>query len=175
MAATYKMYIDGEWTDAKSGRTLGIINPATEEIIAEVPYGGREEAARAVTAASRAFPEWSQKTAYERAAVLRKTADLMRERVEDLARALTMEEGKILAEARAEIMGSAANFEWYAEEAKRAYGQIIPQTLPNKRHWTIKHPVGVVATIAPWNFPVLLQARKIAPALAAGCTTVSRP
>jgi succinate-semialdehyde dehydrogenase/glutarate-semialdehyde dehydrogenase len=175
MPATYKMYIDGEWTDAKSGRTLGIINPATEEIIAEVPYGSRQEAARAVAAAARAFPEWSKKTAYERAAVLRKTADLMRERLEDIARALTMEEGKTLAESRGEILGSAANFEWYAEEGKRAYGQIIPQTLPNKRHWTIKHPVGVVATIAPWNFPVMLQARKIAPALAAGCTTLSRP
>jgi succinate-semialdehyde dehydrogenase / glutarate-semialdehyde dehydrogenase len=175
MAATYKMYIDGAWADAKSGRTLGIINPATEEIIAEVPYGSREEAARAVAAASRAFLEWSKKTAYERAGVLKKTADLMRERVEAIARVLTMEEGKILAEARAEVNASAAYFEWFAEEGKRAYGEIIPQTLPNKRHWTIKHPVGVTATIAPWNFPVLLQARKIAPALAAGCTTVSRP
>src|ERR1043166_9034690 len=97
MAATYKMYIDGEWADARSGKTLGIINPATEEIIAEVPYGSREEAARAVAAAARVFPEWSKKTAYERAAVLKKTADLMRERLEDIARALTMEEGKTLA------------------------------------------------------------------------------
>src|SRR5438094_5633724 len=138
MPATYKMFIDGEWTDAKTGRTLGIINPATEEIVAEVPYGSREDAARAVAAASRTFPEWSKKTAYERAPVLKKTADLMRERVEDLARVLTMEEGKILAEARAEINASAAYFEWFAEEGKRAYGDIIPPTLPNKRHWTIK-------------------------------------
>ncbi len=175
MAATYKMFIDGEWTDAKSGKTLGVINPANEEIIAEIPYGGREDAARAVAAAARAFPEWSAKTAYERAAVLKRTAELMRERLEAMARTLTMEEGKVLQEARGELNGSAAYFEWFAEEAKRAYGEIIPPTLPNKRLWTLKHPVGVVASIAPWNFPVLLQARKIAPALAAGCPVVARP
>jgi succinate-semialdehyde dehydrogenase/glutarate-semialdehyde dehydrogenase len=175
MAPTYKMLIDGEWTDAKSGKTLGVINPANEEVIAEVPYGSREDTARAVAAAARAFPEWSAKTAYDRAAILRKTADLMRERLESMARTLTKEEGKVLLESRGELNGSIAQFEWFAEEAKRAYGQIIPQTLPNKRHWTLKHPVGVVASIAPWNFPILLQARKIAPALAAGCTVVARP
>jgi succinate-semialdehyde dehydrogenase/glutarate-semialdehyde dehydrogenase len=169
------MYIDGEWTNAASGRTLGIINPATEEIITEVPYGGKEDTKRAVAAASRAFPEWAAKTAYERAAVLAKTGALLRERLEEIARVLSMEEGKTLFESRAEITGSAANFEWMAEEGKRAYGEHVPQTLPNKRHWTLKHPVGVCATIAPWNFPVLLQARKIAPALAAGCTVVARP
>lgn len=175
MASHYRMYIDGEWCDAASGRTLGVINPATEEIIREVPYGGREDARRAVAAAARAFPEWAAKTAYDRAAVLSKTAALMRERLEEIARALSMEEGKTLPESRAEITNAAANFDWMAEEGKRAYGQIIPQSLPNKRHWTLKHPVGVCATIAPWNFPVLLQARKIAPALAAGCTVVARP
>jgi succinate-semialdehyde dehydrogenase / glutarate-semialdehyde dehydrogenase len=175
MAPTYKMFIDGEWADAKSGKTLGVINPANEEVIAEVPYGSREDTARAVAAAARAFPEWSAKTAYERAAILKKTADLMRERLEAMARTLTMEEGKVLLEARGEINGSLAQFDWFSEEAKRAYGQIIPAALANKRHWTLKHPVGVVASIAPWNFPVLLQARKIAPALAAGCTVVARP
>jgi succinate-semialdehyde dehydrogenase/glutarate-semialdehyde dehydrogenase len=169
------MYIDGEWTDARSGKRLGVINPATEEIITEIPYGGREDSERAVEAAARAFPEWAAKTAYERGAVLAKTAALMRERLEEIARILSMEEGKTLVESRAEINGSIANFEWMAEEGKRAYGQIIPQSLPNKRHYTIRHPVGVCATIAPWNFPVLLQARKIAPALAAGCTVVARP
>jgi succinate-semialdehyde dehydrogenase/glutarate-semialdehyde dehydrogenase len=169
------MYIDGEWTDARSGKRLGVINPATEEIITEIPYGGREDTERAVAAASRAFPEWAAKTAYERAAVLAKTAALMRERIEEIARVLSMEEGKTLFESRAEINGSIANFEWMAEEGKRAYGRIVPQSLPNKRHYTLKHPVGVCATIAPWNFPVLLQARKIAPALAAGCTVVARP
>jgi succinate-semialdehyde dehydrogenase/glutarate-semialdehyde dehydrogenase len=175
MAATYKMFIDGEWTDAKSGKTLGVINPANEEIIAEVPYGDREDAARAVAAAARAFPEWAAKTAYERAAILKRTAELMRERLEAMARTLTMEEGKVLLEARGELNTSANYFDWFAEEAKRSYGEIIPPSLANKRHWTLKHPVGVVASIAPWNFPVLLQARKIAPALAAGCPVVARP
>jgi succinate-semialdehyde dehydrogenase / glutarate-semialdehyde dehydrogenase len=175
MAPTYKMFIDGEWTDAKSGKTLGVINPANEEVIAEVPYGSREDTARAVAAAARAFPEWSAKTAYDRAVVLKKTADLMRERLEAMARTLTKEEGKVLLESRGELNGSIAQFEWFAEEAKRARGEIIPPALANKRHWTLKHPVGVVASIAPWNFPILLQARKIAPALAAGCTVVARP
>src|SRR2546425_4648816 len=175
MPPTYKLFIDDGWTNENTARPPGVTNPANEEIIAELPYGGREDAARAVAAAARAFPEWSAKTAYERATVLKRTAELMRERLEAMARTLTMEEGKVLLEARGEINGSAAYFEWFAEEAKRSYGQIIPQTLPNKRHWTLKHPVGVVASIAPWNFPVLLQARKIAPALAAGCTVVARP
>jgi succinate-semialdehyde dehydrogenase/glutarate-semialdehyde dehydrogenase len=175
MAPTYKMFIDGEWTDAKSGRTLGVINPANEEVIAEIPYGGREDAVRAVAAAARTFPEWSAKTAYERAVILKRVAELMRERLESMARTLTREEGKVLLEARGEINGSLAYFDWFAEEIKRADGEIIPNTLPNKRHWTLKHPVGVVASIAPWNFPVLLQARKIAPALAAGCPVVARP
>src|SRR5438046_9090451 len=158
MPATYKMFIDGEWTDAKSGKTLGVINPANEEIIAEVPYGDREDTARAVAAAARAFPEWAAKTAYERAAILKRTAELMRERLEAMARTLTMEEGKVLLEARGELNGSAAYFEWFAEEAKRAGGEIIPQTLPNKRHWTLQHPVGVGARIAPGTFPGVVRA-----------------
>lgn len=175
MSERMQMYINGEWIGARSGRTLGIVNPATEEIIQEVPYGGREEARSAIEAAGAAFTTWSKTTAYERAAVLKKAADLMRSRQEEMALTLTREQGKTLFESRAEIMHSANNLEWMAEEAKRAYGRIIPQTLPNKRHFTLRHPVGPVATIAPWNFPVLLQARKIAPALAAGCTVVARP
>lgn len=175
MADRMQMYINGRWTAARSGKTLGIINPATEEVLQEVPYGGREDVREAVEAAGAAFPSWSRTTAYERAAILKKVADLIRERTEELALQLTKEQGKTLPESRAEMAQSAANFEWMAEECKRAYGQIIPQSLPNKRHWTLKHPVGPVAAIAPWNFPVLLQARKIAPALAAGCTVVARP
>ncbi|MFM7149417.1 MAG: NAD-dependent succinate-semialdehyde dehydrogenase, partial [Gemmataceae bacterium] len=125
--------------------------------------------------ASKAMPAWMKLTAYDRARVLKKTADLMRERVEAIAKTLTMEQGKPLAEARAEVLHSADTFEWFAEEGKRAYGQIIPNSMPGKRHMTLKHPVGVVAAISPWNFPITLQARKIAPALAAGCTIVSRP
>jgi succinate-semialdehyde dehydrogenase/glutarate-semialdehyde dehydrogenase len=170
-----KLFINGEWRDAASGRTLAIDNPADESVILEIPYGSREDCRRAIDAASAAFPTWSALTAYERGAILRRTAELIRERQEAMARTLTMEEGKTLFESRAEIAQSAANFDWMAEEAKRAYGEIIPPALANKRHWTLKHPVGVCATIAPWNFPVLLQARKIAPALAAGCTVVARP
>src|SRR5215212_8350078 len=120
MQPHYRMYIDGEWTNAASGRTLGIINPATEEIITDVPYGGKEDTKRAVAAASRAFPGWAGKTAYERAAVLAKTGALLRERLEEIARVLSMEEGKTLLESRGEIAQSAGNFEWMAEEAKRA-------------------------------------------------------
>ncbi|HLW66580.1 MAG TPA: NAD-dependent succinate-semialdehyde dehydrogenase [Gemmataceae bacterium] len=170
-----KMFIDGQWCDAENGRTLGVINPATEEIVAEVAYGGQAETRRALEAAHTAMPAWMKLTAWERAKVLKKTADLMRERADDIARTLTVEQGKPVAEAKAEVLHSADTFEWFAEEGKRAYGQIIPNSAAGKRHITIKHPVGVVGAISPWNFPVTLQARKIAPALAAGCTIVSRP
>jgi succinate-semialdehyde dehydrogenase / glutarate-semialdehyde dehydrogenase len=170
-----RMYIDGKWTDAADGRTLGVINPATEEVIVEVAYGTRTDARRALEAAHKAMPGWMKLTSWDRAKVLRKTADLMRERADAIARTLTMEQGKPLAEAKAEVLHSADTFEWFGEEGKRAYGQVIPNSAPGKRHMTIKHPVGVVAAISPWNFPITLQARKIAPALAAGCTIVSRP
>src|SRR5205823_4536767 len=157
------------------GRTLKVINPATEEVLAEMAYGGRAEVKRAIEAAHRAMQGWMKQTANERAKVLKKTADLMRDRADSIARTLTLEQGKPLAESKAEILHSADTFEWFGEEGKRAYGQVIPPGVPGKRHVTLKHPVGVVAAISPWNFPVTLQARKIAPALAAGCTVVSRP
>ena len=175
MSERFKMYINGRWSDARSGKRLGVINPATEEILEEIPYGDRGEVHEAVEAAGEAFKTWSKTTAYERATILKKVADLMRQRTEDLAQTLTREQGKTLFESRAEMGQSAANFEWMAEECKRSYGMVIPQTLPNKRHLTLKHPVGPVASIAPWNFPVLLQARKVSAALAAGCTIVARP
>src|SRR5262245_7470546 len=174
-ASLKRMYIDGKWCAADNGRTLGVINPATEEVICEVAYAGRAETRRAMEAAARALPGWMKLTAYDRAKVLKKTADLMRERADAIARTLTLEQGKPLAEAKAEVLHSADTFEWFAEEGKRAYGQVIPNSLPGKRHATFKHPVGVVAAISPWNFPVTLQARKIAPALAAGCTIVCKP
>jgi succinate-semialdehyde dehydrogenase / glutarate-semialdehyde dehydrogenase len=170
-----KMLIDGKWCDSDSGRTLGVINPATEEVITDVAYGGKAETRRALEAAKRAMPAWMKSTPYERAKVLKKTADLMRERADVIARTLTTEQGKPVAEAKAEILHSADTFEWFAEEGKRAYGQVIPNSAPGKRHITVKHPVGVVGAISPWNFPITLQSRKIAPALAAGCTIVSRP
>src|SRR6267142_335816 len=170
-----KMYIDGQWCAAADGKTVGVINPATEEVIVEMALGSRADVKRAIEAAAKALPGWMKQTAYDRAKVLKKTADLMRERADAIARTLTLEQGKPLAESKAEVLHSADTFEWFGEEGKRAYGQVIPNSAPGKRHITLKHPVGVVAAISPWNFPITLQSRKIAPALAAGCTVVSKP
>src|SRR5437764_5326709 len=170
-----QLFINGEWVNSSSGKTLAVENPATEETIADVSSGTRVDCRRAIAAAIEAMKTWMKLTPYDRAKVLKKTADLMRERADALARTMTMEQGKPLAEAKGEVMHSADTFEWFAEEGKRAYGQVIPQSAANKRHLTIKHPVGVVGAIGPWNFPITLQARKIAPALAAGCTIVCKP
>jgi succinate-semialdehyde dehydrogenase/glutarate-semialdehyde dehydrogenase len=169
------MYIDGKWCNGDEGRTLGVINPATEEVICEVAIGGRAETRRALEAAHRAMQSWMKLSAWDRGKVLKKTAELMRQRADAIARTLTTEQGKPVAESKAEVLHSADTFEWFGEEGKRAYGQVIPPSQPGKRHLTLKHPVGVVGAISPWNFPVTLQARKIAPALAAGCTIVCRP
>src|SRR5580700_2681210 len=170
-----QLFINGEWCDSSSGKKLAVENPATEETIAEVALGTREDCKRAIAAAAEAMKTWIKLTPYDRAKVLKKTADLMRERADSIARTLTMEQGKPLAEAKAEVLHSADTFEWFAEEGKRAYGQVIPNSAPGKRHITLKHPVGVVGSIGPWNFPITLHARKIAPALAVGCTVVSKP
>jgi succinate-semialdehyde dehydrogenase/glutarate-semialdehyde dehydrogenase len=174
-SAAQRMFIDGKWVDAQDGKTIGVINPATEEVIAPMAFGSRADCKRALEAAAKAMPAWMKLTPFDRAKVLKKTADLMRERADAMARTLTLEQGKPLAEAKAEILHSADTFEWFAEEGKRAYGQVIPNSLPGKRHVTLKHPVGVVGAISPWNFPITLQSRKIAPALAAGCTIVCKP
>jgi succinate-semialdehyde dehydrogenase / glutarate-semialdehyde dehydrogenase len=174
-ATLKRMYIDGNWCEADSGRTLEVINPATEEALDVIAYGSRAETKRALEAAHKAMPAWQKSTTWDRAKVLKKTADLMRQRCDVIARTMTMEQGKPLAEARAEILHSADTFEWFGEEGKRSYGQVIPQSVPDKRHMTLKHPVGVVGAISPWNFPVTLPSRKIAPALAAGCTIVCKP
>jgi succinate-semialdehyde dehydrogenase/glutarate-semialdehyde dehydrogenase len=174
-ATSKKMLIDGQWCDAADGKVVGVINPATEEIVADMAFGSRADAKRAIAAAGKAMVSWMKLTPYDRAKVLKKTADLMRERADAIARTLTMEQGKPLAEAKGEVLHSADTFEWFAEEGKRSYGQVIPNSAPGKRHVTLKHPVGVVGAISPWNFPITLQARKIAPALAAGCTIVCKP
>src|SRR5579859_173697 len=139
-----QMYIDGRWCDAANGRTLGVINPATEEIIAPVAYGGRAETKRALEAAAKALPVWMKLTSWDRGKILKKTADLIRTRADAIARTMTMEQGKPLPEAKAEILHSADTFEWFGEEGKRAYGQVIPNSQPGKRHMTLKHAVGVV-------------------------------
>src|SRR5947209_14212732 len=174
-ATQRRMYIDGKWCEAKDGKTVGIINPATEEVIVDMAFGSRADTRRALEAAGKALPGWMKVSPNERGKILKKTAELMRERADAIAKTLTMEQGKPLAEAKAELLHSADTFEWFAEEGKRAYGNIIPAWVPNKKHVTLKHPVGVVGAISPWNFPITLQSRKIAPALAAGSTIVSKP
>ncbi len=170
-----QLYINGAWCDSGNGKRLSVINPATEESIGEVAFGTRADCKRAIEAAHLAMNSWAKLTSWDRAKILKKTAELMRNRADGIARTLTMEQGKPLAEAKAEVLHSADTFEWFAEEGKRAYGQVIPNSAPGKRHLTIKHPVGVVGAIGPWNFPITLQARKIAPALAVGCTIVCKP
>jgi len=169
------MYIDGTWCEADSGRTIDVINPATERPVCQVASCGRTETDRAIQAAHKALESWRALTPYEREAPLRKTGELIRERAEEIARALTMEQGKPLAEARLEVLANAVFFEWYAEEGTRVYGQIVPSHFKHKRLFIFHQPVGVCAMISPWNFPLFLQGRKIAPALAAGCTCVCRP
>ena len=170
-----QLYIDQEWVDGEGGETLDVINPATEEPIATVARGTAADARRALEAAQKALGGWKALPVYERSVRLKRIADLMRENVDYLATALTLEQGKPLPESRAETLGSAATFEWFAEEAKRAYGRTIPASVPHKRIFTVRHPVGVCASVSPWNFPLVLQARKLAPALAVGCTCVARP
>jgi succinate-semialdehyde dehydrogenase/glutarate-semialdehyde dehydrogenase len=169
------LLIDGRWRAAASGQTFDVLNPATEEPLATVAQGGAEETRRAIEAAARALPGWIDQNAWGRSQVLKRTAGLLRERCDRIARTLTLEQGKPLPESRGEVLHAADEFEWFAEEAKRAYGDVIPQASGGKRHFTLRHPVGVVGAIAPWNFPVALMARKVAPALAAGCTVVAKP
>ena len=166
-------YIDGQWITAS--KTFSVDNPATGEIIANVPDLGASETRQAIEAANRAFPAWSKKTAKERAIILRRWFDLLLANQEDLAKLMTLEQGKPLAEARGEVAYAGAFLEWFAEEGKRIYGDTIPQHQADKRIVVIKQPVGVVAAITPWNFPLAMIARKAGPALAAGCTLVIKP
>ena len=168
-------YINGQWVDADSGETLDVLNPANGEVVASIAKCGTAETKRAIEAAETAFKTWSQTSAKERAALLRKWLDLMMAAQEDLAHVMTAEQGKPLAESRGEIAYGASYIEWFAEEAKRIYGDTIAAPTNDKRVVVIKQPVGVVACITPWNFPNAMLARKIAPALAAGCTVVCKP
>ena len=165
--------IDGKWIS--SAKTFSVTDPATGTEIATVPDLGANDAALAIDAASRALPGWSVKTAKERAVILKRWFDLITAETESLAQLMTTEQGKPLAEARAEVGYGASFIEWFAEEGKRAYGRTIPTTAASKRYVTIKQPIGVVAAIAPWNFPIAMITRKVAPALASGCTIVVKP
>ena len=168
-------YIDGQWVGADSGATFDVTNPATGELIARVPQMGEAEAERAVIAAHKAFKQWKRKTAKERSELLQAWYSLMQDNLDDLALILTAEQGKPLAEARGELANGTSFVQWFAEEAKRVYGDTVPQPSADKRILVTKEPIGVTAAITPWNFPHAMITRKVAPALAAGCAMVLRP
>lgn len=168
-------FINGQWISADNGETFSVTSPADNTPITDVARVGGVETRRAIEAAEAALPAWRDKTAKERAAILRQWFTLMHEHKEDLARLLSWEQGKPLAESRGEIDYGASFIEWFAEEGKRVYGDVIPNDKPGRRLVVIKQPVGVVAAITPWNFPVAMITRKAGPALAAGCTMVLKP
>ena len=170
-----KMLIGGAWVDADGGATIEVNNPATGEIIGTISKAGAAETRRAIEAAAEAFKTWRATTAAERAAKLHKLADLITQNADELALILTTEQGKPLAEAKGEIGASAAYVRWFAEEARRLYGDVIPSPWPNRRILVTKEPVGVCAAVTPWNFPSSMLSRKIGAALAAGCTVVCKP
>jgi succinate-semialdehyde dehydrogenase / glutarate-semialdehyde dehydrogenase len=168
-------YVDGQWVDADGKGTFEVKNPANGERVGTMPKFGRAETRRAIDVANAAWPAWRAKTGKERAALLRKWFDLIVANADDLALLMTMEQGKPLAESKGEIVYSASFIEWFGEEAKRVYGDTIPQNVPGRRIIVMKEPIGVVAAITPWNFPSAMITRKVGPALAAGCTVVCRP
>ncbi len=170
-----RCYVDGTWIEADAGETIEVTNPATGAVIGTIPRLGAAETRRAIEAANRAWPAWRGLNAADRSRILRRWAELMLENQEDLARLMTAEQGKPLAEARGEIAYAASFLEWFAEEARRIYGDIIPPHQNDKRILVLKQPVGVCAAITPWNFPSAMITRKAGAALAAGCTMVVKP
>jgi succinate-semialdehyde dehydrogenase / glutarate-semialdehyde dehydrogenase len=173
--AQYGIFINNAWHSAASGKTFAVTNPATGAHLADVPDAGGSETLAAIDAAAAALPAWAATPAPARAELMRKAAALMVEQRERLATIMTLEQGKPLTEARGEIVYAASFLNWFAGEAERAYGQIVPASAPNKRILVLRQPVGVVALITPWNFPAAMLTRKLAPALAAGCTAICKP
>lgn len=169
------MFIDGEWVDARSGKTFDVTNPATGELLGSAPAGEPEDAVAAIDAAHASFSDWANTTAYERSRLLYRAWQLMTERSEMLAQLMTAEQGKPLKAARAEVNYAADFLIWFAEEAKRVNGEWLPSQRPDQRFLSVKAPVGVVAAITPWNYPISMLTRKMGPALAAGCTLVLKP
>lgn len=168
-------FIDGAWVSANSGTTLAVTNLVNGELVATIPDMGTEETCNAILAAKRAFIAWRDRTAEDRSRILRRWFELMMENQNDLALLMTSEQGKPLAESRGEIAYAASYIEWFAEEAKRVYGNTIPSPWVDKRIIVTKEPVGVCAAITPWNFPAAMITRKVAPALASGCTIIVKP
>lgn len=168
-------YINGQWLDADNGQTINVTNPATNDVIGTVPKMGTDETRKAIEVAEKAQVAWRRKTAKERSVILRRWYDLLLKNQEDLALLLTLEQGKPLAEAKGEIAYGASYLEWFAEEAKRIYGDVIPGHMDDKRVMVLKQPIGVTAAITPWNFPNAMITRKAGAALAAGCSMVLKP
>ena len=171
----HQAFIDGRWCDSDHGATFEVTNPATGETLGTVPKMGAAETKRAIEAAKRAWPLWRGKPARERSAILRRWNDLIVANVDDLGKLMTLEQGKPLEEAKGEVLYAASFIEWFAEEAKRAYGDTIPSPWSDRRLVVIKQPIGVCAAITPWNFPAAMITRKAGPALASGCTMVAKP
>ncbi len=169
------LFIGGEWCQSESGAVMPVVNPATGETIAELPVASHADMDAALDAAKKGFEIWRRKTAYERAQVLHAAAQLLRERSARIGRISTIEQGKVLSESTMEAFACADIFDWYAEEARRAYGRIVPTKFPGVRHMVLKEPIGPVAAFTPWNFPTTIPSRKIAAALAAGCSMVIKP
>jgi succinate-semialdehyde dehydrogenase/glutarate-semialdehyde dehydrogenase len=169
---TLNHYIDGQWVQPTSGKSQDVMNPAKNTPLATLGFAGRPDLDKAIKAAEKGFATWRKVSAFERSGILRKAANLVRERADDIARVLTMEQGKILAEAKMEVMSGADVIDWFAEEGKRAYGRIIPARADGVRNMVIQEPIGVTAGFAPWNFPVTQAVRKIAASLAAGCSII---
>jgi succinate-semialdehyde dehydrogenase/glutarate-semialdehyde dehydrogenase len=169
------MFIDGKWMEAESGRSFQSFNPASGEPIGQIPDGHEVDAVKAVDAASGAFTTWSTQTAYQRSQFLYRAHRLMMENLEQLAAVMTQEQGKPIQAARNEVKYGADFLLWYAEEAKRIYGRTIPSARADQRFIVVRQPVGVVGAITPWNYPISMITRKVAPALAAGCTIVVKP
>ncbi|MFH1539985.1 MAG: NAD-dependent succinate-semialdehyde dehydrogenase [bacterium] len=175
MGVPHDMYIDGEWAPASDGARTDIINPATEEVVDSVPVATEADLDRALAAADKAWKSWREVDAWTRSATVRKVAELIRERVDEIADVLTEEQGKTLAESKGETLAAADQFDWYADEARRICGRVIDGHSRAHRLLVIRRPVGPVAAFSPWNFPILLSSRKIAPALAAGCSIIVKP
>ncbi|MGN6571188.1 MAG: aldehyde dehydrogenase family protein, partial [Pseudolabrys sp.] len=166
------LYIDGKWLTGEGRKGEDVINPATGKVLAHLPHASKADLDHALAAADKAFPAWKATSAYDRSKMMRKAADLLRERADHVARVQTQEQGKPFPESRIEVLSSADIIDWYAEEGRRAYGRIVPGRQKGVRQIVLQEPVGVVAAFTPWNFPTLTPVRKIAGALAAGCTLI---
>src|SRR5690349_5829678 len=172
MYSDLKLFIDGQWLNGSGRKSEDVINPATGKVLAPLPHASKADLDNALAAADKGFKVWRAMSAYDRGNIMRKAASLLRERAEHVARVMTQEQGKVFAEARIEALTSADIIDWYAEEGRRAYGRIVPGRQKNVRQIVVQEPVGVVAAFTPWNFPTLTPVRKIAGALAAGCSII---